>query len=272
MDSTAEIPVLIENEQTNAKVGQSCSGSQLGDVSVSTRYCQIQQNTSNPEEPQDLEEQQQDPEYSSSQLSGETTITVGSHSQTTTVDSQESILLKTTSKVYVDVECQTTDGVFLSCEEYVKLLKQASLCPDFKNNLNNIRSLLQNLEEPEMDPEGFQKICRDSGAENLYFCIYDAICTEQMSDERKDLVKVRTMVIIYIMVYSQSQRCNSFQIALSRTLQQFGISERGLESLRNLGITAHPRTVKAQSKLSSSSNRTTPHLFECQGMRTADFP
>ncbi len=121
------------------------------------------------------------------------TITVGSHSQTTTVDSQESILLKPTSKVYVDVECKTTDGVFLSCEEYDKLLKQASLCPDFKNSLNNIRSLLQNLEKPEMDPEGFQKICRDSGAENLYFCVYDAICTEQMSDERKNLVKVRTM-------------------------------------------------------------------------------
>ncbi len=154
--------------------------------------------TSNSEEPQDLEEQQPDPEYSSSQVSVETTITVGSHSQTTTVDSQESILLKTTSKVYVDVECQTTDGVFLSCKEYYKLLKQASLCPDFKNNLNNIRSLLQNLEKPEMDPEGFQKICRDSGAENLYFCIYDAIFTEQMSDERKDLVKVHTILIIYI--------------------------------------------------------------------------
>ena len=76
-----------------------------------------------------------------------------------------------------------------------------------------------------------------------------------------DLVKVRTMVIIYIMVYSQSQRCNSFQIALSRTLQQFGISERGLESLRNLGITAHPRTVKAQSKLSSSFHSDTVQSF-----------
>ena len=56
------------------------------------------------------------------------------------------------------------------------------------------------------------------------------------------------------MVYSQSQRCNSFQIALSRTLQQFGISEKGLESLRNLGITAHPRTVKTQSRLSQFNN------------------
>ena len=261
MDNNTEIPVLIENEQLNANVGQSCSGNQLGDVSVCTEYCQNQPNTSNPEESQDLEELPQDTEYNSSQLSNETTITVGSHSHTTTVDSQESVLLKKPSGVNVDAECQTTDGVFLSGEEYDKLLKQASLCHDFKNNLNNIRSLLQNLEKPEMNPDGFQKLCRDCGAENLYFCIYDAICTGQMSHERKNLVKVRTMVIIYIMVYSQSQRCNSFQIALSRTLQQFGISERGLESLRNLGITAHPRTVKAQSKLMSSSHSDTVQSF-----------
>ena len=249
MDRTAEIPALVENEQLSATFGQSCSGIQLGDVSVS-----------DPKAPQIcFEMSEQAFEHDSSQLSDETTITMGSHSQTTTLDSQESLLLKRASKVYVDVECQTTDGVFLSGEEYGNLLKQASLCPDFKNNLTNIRSLLQNLEKPEMDPDEFQKICRDGGAENLYFCIYNAICTEQMSDERKNLAKVR--VIIYIMGYSQSQRCNSFQIALSRMLQQFGISEKGLESLRNLGITAHPRTVKVQSKLSSSSHSDTVQSF-----------
>ena len=96
--------------------------------------------------------------------------------------------MKNPSGVNVDAECQTTDGVFLSGEEYDKLLKQASLCLDFKNNLNYIRSLLQNLEKPEMNPDGFQKLCRDCGAENMYFCIYDAICTEQVSDECKCLV------------------------------------------------------------------------------------
>ncbi len=48
-----------------------------------------------------------------------------------------------------------------------------------------------------------------------------------MSAEPKDLNKIRTMVIIYIVVYSQSQRSSSFQVALARTLQQFGISEQG---------------------------------------------
>eukprot|EP00112_Aurelia_sp_Birch-Aquarium-sp1_P011254 Seg2367.2 transcript_id=Seg2367.2/GoldUCD/mRNA.D3Y31 product="NIF3-like protein 1" protein_id=Seg2367.2/GoldUCD/D3Y31 len=62
------------------------------------------------------------------------------------------------------------------------------------------------------------------------------------------------MVIIYMLIYGQSQKANSFQIALSRTLKQFGISEQGLMSLRNLGIAAHPHTVKAAAKSSASSH------------------
>ena len=110
------------------------------------------------------------------------------------------------------------------------------------------------LSQPEMDPTAFESICRVAGAENLYNCINNAICSNRMSTERKQLSKLWTMVIIYIMVYSQSQRSNSFQAALSRTLQQFGITEQGLQSLQNLGIAAHPRTVKAQAKLSSSAH------------------
>ena len=77
---------------------------------------------------------------------------------------------------------------------------------------------------------------------------------DQMSEKRRNLNKMRTMVIMYIMLYSQSQKCNSFQVTLSRTLQQFGISRQGLESLRNLGIVAHPKTTNILTKLSSSSH------------------
>ena len=146
------------------------------------------------------------------------------------------------------------DGVFLSAEEYALLLKKASFCPNFNKDLVKIRSHIAHLPQPEMDLSAFENICRDAGAANLYGCINDAICSDRMSTERKQLSKLRTMVIIYIMVYSQSQRSNSFQVALSRTLQQFGITEQGLQSLRNLGIAAHPHTVKAQAKLSSLSH------------------
>ena len=116
-----------------------------------------------------------------------------------------------------------------------------------------IRSIVSNEPNPEMDPKAFEQMCKNVGAHNLYNCIKDAICSEKMSDERKHLSEVRTMVIIYIMVYSKSQKSNSFQVALSRILLQFGVSQQGLESLKNLGIAAHPETVRKSVARSSSS-------------------
>ena len=109
-----------------------------------------------------------------------------------------------------------------------------------------------------MNPHIFEQMCKIAGAENFYLSIKNAMWSERMSEERKQLCSVRTMVVIYIMLYSQLQKCNSFQVALSRTLQQFGISNKGLESLRNLGIAAHPRTVKILTRSSSSHNS---HVF-----------
>ena len=48
---------------------------------------------------------------------------------------------------------------------------------------------------------------------------------------------------------------------MSRTLQQFGITEQGLASLMNLGIAAHPYIVKASAKLSASSHTTNLSSF-----------
>ena len=155
-------------------------------------------------------------------------------------------------------ECQTVDGVFLPADEYASLLARASFC---REDLIKIRFHIASLPQPEMDPTVFEKLCRDAGAQNLYNCINDAICSDRMSTERKHLSKLRTMVVIYIMIYSQSQRSNAFQVALSRTLKQFGITEQGLQSLRNLGIAAHPHTVQAKAKSSSASHSSTVASF-----------
>ena len=162
------------------------------------------------------------------------------------------------SKTVAEKECQTTDGVYLSNREFEELLKKASFNLDFKNDLQKIKDVVSNLEQPEMNPHIFEQMCKTAGAENFYLSIKNAMWSERMSEERKQLCSVRTMVVIYIMLYSQSQKCNSFQVALSRTLQQFGISSKGLESLRNLGIAAHPRTVKILTRSSSSHNS---HIF-----------
>ena len=162
------------------------------------------------------------------------------------------------SKTVAEKEYQTTDGVYLSNSEFEELLKKASFNLDFKNDLQKIKDVVSNLEQPEMNPHIFEQMCKTAGAENFYLSIKNAMWSERMSEERKQLCTVRTMVVIYIMLYSQSQKCNSFQVALSRTLQQFGISNKDLESLRNLGIAAHPRTVKILTRSSSSHNS---HVF-----------
>ena len=105
-----------------------------------------------------------------------------------------------------------------------------------------------------MDPAEFEKICEQIGADNLYKVLCSTMGTERMSNERKYLTKLRAMVVIYIMMYSHSQRVNIFQVTLARTLQQFGITDQGLASLQNLGIAAHPRTMKAAIQSSSTSH------------------
>ena len=62
-----------------------------------------------------------------------------------------------------------------------------------------------------MDANEFEKICKQVGAENLFNLLVDAMSSEKMSTERKNLAKLRAMVVTYIMMYSQSQKvkwCN----------------------------------------------------------------
>ena len=73
-----------------------------------------------------------------------------------------------------------------------------------------------------------------------------------MSNEGKRLTQLRATAVIYVMMYSRSQKNNWFQITLARTLQQFGITDEGLASLRNLGLAAHPHTVEIASRSSAS--------------------
>ena len=84
-----------------------------------------------------------------SQPSNSSTITLSSPSQT--VISQE-------SKQVAKKEYQTADGIFLEKEEYEALVKKASLCPDFKDDIFKIRSFISKSTQPEMDPKIFEKV------------------------------------------------------------------------------------------------------------------
>eukprot|EP00794_Sanderia_malayensis_P004178 gene4178-4734_t len=153
--------------------------------------------------------------------------------------------------------CQTEATVTISQELYDDLVSKSSAAFDLKEEILRVRQRCTDLfgdeGNPEMDPKKFEIICQEAGANKIFPFIFNAICVERMSESRCELNKIRAMVVIYMMVFGQSQKANWFQVALSRTLSQYGISDYGLASLRNLGIAAHPRTVKSAS-LSSSAN------------------
>ena len=130
----------------------------------------------------------------------------------------------------------------------------APVTADFKKDLEKLSAYFSSTINQclEISPSEFEKICQQIGANNLLKAMYDLISSERMSDERKNLTKLRAIVVIYIMMYSHLQRANWFQVTLAGTLQQFGISDQGLASLRNLGVPAHPRTVKSASQSSAN--------------------
>ena len=114
---------------------------------------------------------------------------------------------------------------------------------------------------PEMEPMEFETLCQEAGAKNIFQYIFEAMRTERQTNERIEANKKRTVAIIYMLMYGQSQRANWFQVALGRTLQECGITDQGLWALKNLGIAAHPNTIAAARKASASTHTQSVQSF-----------
>ena len=155
----------------------------------------------------------------------EITVTLSSPSQKLLDDFELTDNEEPEVKTYEEKEVQTEEAVFITKEEFEQLQQKASTCAEFKKDLEKLSAYFSSTINkcPEMSPSEFEKICRQVGADNLLKAMYDLMSSERMSDERKSLTKLRAMVVIYIMIYSHSQRANWFQVTLARTLQQFGI-------------------------------------------------
>eukprot|EP00794_Sanderia_malayensis_P002757 gene2757-3187_t len=114
---------------------------------------------------------------------------------------------------------------------------------------------------PITDPLEFRKLCCDAGAHTIFDDILGAMTTDRQTLERRQLNEKRAVSIIYGLVYGQSQRANWFQVATARTLQGFGISDCGMEILRNMGFAAHPRTVKNANDIIATNHSETVKGF-----------
>lgn len=98
------------------------------------------------------------------------------------------------------------------------------------------------------DVDKFKELCFEAGATKLFNTIVETMRTDRQSEKRKELNEKRAMTIICTMMYGQSQQANWYQVALARTLKGLGVSNRGIETLRNIGVAAHPITVSNTTK------------------------
>ena len=122
---------------------------------------------------------------------------------------------KKAPSTYQTKELQTEKCIFLTEEEYNLLKQMAETCPDldFGKDLDKLSTYFTSMlnQSPEIAPAEFERICKQIGAEELLQVLYDCMSFKRMSDERKNLTRLRAIVVIHIMMYSRLQRSN-FQL------------------------------------------------------------
>ncbi len=147
------------------------------------------------------------------------TITLSCPSQKLILSDEESEVSSPDTE-QKEESCQTesslTNSVILEKDEYESTIRDASRSFDLQNEVTKVRlrctELFGDDGNPEMDPIKFEKVCEDAGARNIFQSIYKSICAERMSESRLFLNRIRTIVIIYVLVFGQSQKSNWFQV------------------------------------------------------------
>ena len=139
------------------------------------------------------------------------------------------------------------DNVQLPKVFFDRLVSQVSSMCDLKAEVEKLKSLCMKKfgkrGTPVSDPLNFKKLCREAGAEKIFDYVINAMETNIQSNKRKEINELRAMSIIYTLMYGQSQQANCFQVAIARTLRGLGVSDRGVGTLRKIGLAAHPETV-----------------------------
>eukprot|EP00112_Aurelia_sp_Birch-Aquarium-sp1_P003440 Seg1384.3 transcript_id=Seg1384.3/GoldUCD/mRNA.D3Y31 product="hypothetical protein" protein_id=Seg1384.3/GoldUCD/D3Y31 len=189
----------------------------------------------------------------------QSTVTLTSPSQNYWSSSEDTLCEPEIPASHVETACQTNDVVVMDKEQYEDLLQKAmtvsiNMPEEVARITKKCFELFGTTSQPVLDPKEFEKICFDAGSKLLFDTICMSITSERQSDERKHLNRVRTVVVIYILMYGLSQRNNWFQATLARALGEYGISDQALTALKNLGMAAHSKTIQSASKSSSESH------------------
>ena len=164
-----------------------------------------------------------------------------------------------------EVEIDENGNVVIDRKSFEALLSKANKMCDLKQELALLRSkCLQKFGKwgkPITDPGQFRNLCIEAGSFKLFDTIIEAVNSDRQSEQRQLLNEKRAIPIIYMMMYGQSQQANWFQVATARTVKGLGASSRGIETLRNMGLTTHPITASRVRRKMSLSHHESVHKF-----------
>ena len=132
-------------------------------------------------------------------LGSQSTVTLSSPSHNYWSSSQDTISLPEFPASHVETACQTNDVVVMDKEQYDDLLQNAvtvsiNMPEEVARISKKCFELFGTNSQPVLDPDEFEKICFDAGAELLFDTICKSMQSERQSDERKQLNRVRTVV------------------------------------------------------------------------------
>ena len=88
--------------------------------------------------------------------------------------------------------------------------------------------------QPIYDPDDFEAFCKESGCADLYTTLLASQTTSRQSDERFELARIRTVAIMYRLVYGLSQWANFYQRDYGTYLSYSGATQNALETARNV--------------------------------------
>lgn len=89
------------------------------------------------------------------------------------------------------------------------------------------------------NPKKFKQLCQKHQAGEIFDTIFEAILPsrqDRTTAQRRTAAERHTMVIMHIMCYSQSERCNYLQRDLSNFLHYHGLGDTGLFALHEMAL------------------------------------
>ena len=116
------------------------------------------------------------------------------------------------------------------------------------------KEFTQNKIKPIYDTNQFKKFCQEAGAPSLFDSILSAVTSPRHSKHRAKLNAKQVVAIIYNLVYSISQCCNTMQVDQALYLKTSHANQEAILTEHQLGNTCSRRLLNNVQKSLSQSH------------------